>query len=255
MATKETHPNAKPIILNGKNTEAFLLIHGYTGSPTDFNGLSQFLYEKRNASVYVPLLPGHGTTVEDLRGMTHNDFIVSVEETLKDLLSRYDRVILGGHSFGGQMALLLASRFPVHGVFVTAAPVRIAFPLSFPGLYKIWTTFFKKEFFKKKWSGKEIEARDKAGAFSYKFMPAYGLCLLNDMNKILKREMGKIKVPVLSVYLRGDAIAHSESGEVIRELVSSEVKKNIVFDALEHGAFFSDHAHDIYKEINEFFKK
>lgn len=255
MVKENTHPNARPIVLNGKGEEAFLLIHGYTGSPTDFNGLSHFLYEERGASVYVPLLPGHGTVVEDLRGLSKDVFIQAVEDELNKLLEKYPKVVVGGHSFGGQLALWLASKYPVSGVFITATPVRVAFPLSLPGLYKLWEILGGREFYRKSRSETELRERKKANAFSYDLMPAYGLKLILDINKDLKNKMTEITSPILSVYLRGDGIAHSDSWELIHSLAKSEMKKNIILDSLEHAAYFSEHAHDIYREITQFFRK
>ncbi len=127
MAQKTVHPLAEPIILKGLGEEVFLLIHGYTGSPTDFNGLPEFLHKQHNASVFIPLLPGHGTRVEDLRGVTKDDFMQVAEAVLQDLLAKHSRVIVGGHSFGGQVALHLAARYPVSGVFVSAMPYKLRF--------------------------------------------------------------------------------------------------------------------------------
>lgn len=255
MAQENTHPNARRVALEGQNGLAFLLIHGYTGSPTDFNGLSHFLHDQMGASVFVPLLPGHGSRVEDLRSLTKDDFVKYAEENLKEILAKHKRVIVGGHSFGGQVALYLAARYPVEGVFVTAVPYRVAFPLSFPGLYKMWKLLFKKEFVKKKFSEREMAVRKRVRAFSYDYMPTYGLKLILDMNADLRECLSKVTSPVLSIYLHGDTIAHSGSGEAIEASVGSTVKKNLIFNALEHGAFFSEHAEDIYKEIAGFFKK
>lgn len=252
MAQKNIHPYAQPIALQGKNKTAVLLIHGYTGSPNDFNGLPLFLHENYHVSVFVPLLPGHGTRVEDLRGLTKDDFIKIAEEALKPLFSSYDRVIIGGHSFGGQVALDIATRYPVHGVFVTALPYKLSFPLSIPRFYDFWHMLSLKEFLKKRISPEERRARMKA--FSYNYMPAYGLKLLSDMNKELKWSLTKLKSPILSIYFKGDPIAHPDSGNEIKKLANSEINKIMTLDRTGHGIFFTEDAPKIYKEIAQFFE-
>ncbi|MEK7140159.1 MAG: alpha/beta fold hydrolase [Patescibacteria group bacterium] len=254
MAQKDIHPHARPIALKGRGDTAFLLIHGYTGSPTDFNGLPAYLREQLDASVFVPLLPGHGTKVEDLHGLTKNDFIKTAEEALQPLLTQYKRIIVGGHSFGGQVALHLAARYPVHGVVVSATPYRPAFPLNIPGFYELWHLLTKKEFLNKRFSAEEKRARAVSDAFSYDRMAVYGLKLTLDINKDLKNLLPNVKSPLLSFFLRGDWIAHVGSAEAIEGAVASGVKKKHIIESLEHGIFFTKDAPHVYREVVEFFK-
>ncbi len=249
MAQKTIHPLAEPIILKGTKEEAFLLIHGYTGSPTDFNGLPEFLHKQYGVSVSIPLLPGHGTRVEDLRGITKDDFIQVAEVVLKDLLAKHSKVIVGGHSFGGQVALHLAARYPVSGVFVSAMPYKLRFPFSVRWLYYI---LIVKEFWTK-WIS-EREQLERIKDFSYVAMPIYGFRLLHDMNKELQNSLSNIKSPLLSIYLLGDAIAHPNSGDIVSSLVNSHTKKTLIFNCLGHSVFYADDAPQIYCEIADFFK-
>lgn len=254
MVKKDIHPHAQPIARKGKGDLAFLLIHGYTGSPTDFNGLPEFLEKNLQASVYAPLLPGHGTVVEDLVGLTKDDFIKSAEQELEKLLKKYKKVIVGGHSFGGQIALHLGSRYPVHGVVVTAAPLKPAILLTIPGLYEVYKFLFRKKFFNKAHSKEQIQARRNASSFSYDQMPAYGLRLILDMNKDLIQILKNTTSPILSFYVKKDGVSDAESGEEICKLVSSQEKRTHILDSLEHGVFFTDDAPQIYQEVVEFFK-
>ncbi len=249
MDKKTIHPLAEPIILKGLGEEVFLLIHGYTGSPTDFNGLPEFLHKQHSASVFIPLLPGHGTRVEDLRGVTKDDFMQVAEAVLQDLLAKHSKVIVGGHSFGGQVALLLSARYPVSGVFVSAMPYKLRFPFSVRWLYYI---LIVKEFWTKRIS--EREQLERIKDFSYIVMPIYGFRLLHDMNKELQKFLFDVKSPLLSIYLSGDAIAHPDSGDIISSLVNSLTKKTLTLNCSGHSVFHADEAPQIYREIADFFK-
>ena len=46
-----------------------LLLHGYTGSPDGFRELAKVLSNTLDAYVSVPLLPGHGTTLDELQNI------------------------------------------------------------------------------------------------------------------------------------------------------------------------------------------
>ena len=50
----------------------FFLIHGYTGSPDDFNELPEYLHKNIKANVKVILLKGHGTRIEDLDNLEYS---------------------------------------------------------------------------------------------------------------------------------------------------------------------------------------
>ncbi|PUU88259.1 MAG: esterase/lipase [Halanaerobium sp.] len=112
------------IELKNDSKTLFFLIHGYTGSPTDFNGLPEYLNSNLDVNVKVMLLRGHGRTVQALDNIGLKDFINQIEAELKSDLEKYEEVILGGVSFGAQMALHFASKFPVDGVFNVCLPYK-----------------------------------------------------------------------------------------------------------------------------------
>ncbi|OEG62729.1 MAG: hypothetical protein BHK79_06400 [Halanaerobium sp. MDAL1] len=84
------------IELKNDSKALFFLIHGYTGSPTDFNGLPEYLSNTLAVNVKVMLLKGHGRTVQALDNIGLKDFINQIEAELKSDLKKYDEIILGG---------------------------------------------------------------------------------------------------------------------------------------------------------------
>jgi carboxylesterase len=63
-------------------------------------------------SVSLPLLPGHGTTWQDMNQTRWSDWFSCVETALAQLRSSCDTVVVAGLSMGGALALRLAQ---VHG--------------------------------------------------------------------------------------------------------------------------------------------
>jgi carboxylesterase len=57
-------PGAEPFLLPGSKKGA-LLIHGFTGSPSEMRLLGEHLH-RENYTVLAPRLAGHGTTPEDM---------------------------------------------------------------------------------------------------------------------------------------------------------------------------------------------
>src|SRR3989344_5902201 len=100
MVKKKVHKNAKTIELNANSDKEFFLIHGYTGSPTDFNGLPKILHKKFNANIKIIRLKGHGEDIESLDNIDYDDFYKQVEKDLIADIRKGRKIVIGGVSFG-----------------------------------------------------------------------------------------------------------------------------------------------------------
>ena len=103
-------PGAEPFSAVGGPTGA-LVLHGFTGSPHSVRGLAERLADE-GLSVEVPLLPGHGTAVEDLVDKRWEDWTAATDEVYGELAARCPRVAVVGLSMGGGLACWLAERYP-----------------------------------------------------------------------------------------------------------------------------------------------
>lgn len=86
-----------------------LVIHGFTGSPQGLRGLAQ-AFADAGFATDLPLLPGHGTTVEDMNTTRWSDWSGAVEEAYVELSGRCEKVVVAGLSMGGALATWLAAR-------------------------------------------------------------------------------------------------------------------------------------------------
>lgn len=165
---------AKEINLKSNSNKEFLLIHGYTGSPTDFNNLASYLHKKFDANVRIPLLKGHGTKIEDLDNLGYEDFLEQVEEELKKDLAKGRKIVLGGYSFGGMLALYLASKYPVEGVVDIVTPYSLKWYFNIPLIFLL---IKMKKYWKKHITEKERTLRK--NAFRYEQMHSNGIFILS----------------------------------------------------------------------------
>lgn len=115
-------PGAQPQSWEGDRRGA-LVIHGFTGSPHSVRNVAAALAED-GMSVELPLLPGHGTTVEAMLDTSWDDWSAKVEATYKDLASRTDHMVVVGLSMGGTLAAWVASRFEVDALVVINAALK-----------------------------------------------------------------------------------------------------------------------------------
>ena len=127
--------------LSGDSGKALLLLHGFTASAAEMRPLGDF-FHKRGYTVYAPLLPGHGTTPEDLKERTYEDFIGAAMAGYEKLkaIQGIEEIYVVGQSMGGLLALYLAEQGKGAKVVALAAPVWIHQRL---GEYAKYLHYFK----------------------------------------------------------------------------------------------------------------
>ena len=94
------------IVHENRPAECWLLIHGYRGYPGEMVRPATDLYEE-GFDVFVPRLPGHGTSGDDFIRTGSSDWMGVVEKAVGDLKTRYDKVNIAGHSMGSAMAAII----------------------------------------------------------------------------------------------------------------------------------------------------
>ena len=102
---------AEPIVLEGPGPVAVLALHGFGDSPQSLAYLARALHA-RGWTVHVPLLPGHGRTLDALAASGAADWERASREALQPLLASGKRVAIVGQSMGAALAALLAAGEP-----------------------------------------------------------------------------------------------------------------------------------------------
>lgn len=94
---------------------AFLLLHGLTASPRQFEAFGQMLYE-RGANVYIPRLPRHGLTdrlTTQLEDLTADELRTFAERSAAYAASLGERLVTVGFSVGGLLSAWIAQHLPI----------------------------------------------------------------------------------------------------------------------------------------------
>lgn len=113
-------PGAEPMSSPGGPVGA-LVLHGFTGSPHSMRGLAE-AFAAAGFTVEMPLLPGHGTSLDDMLGTSWDDWSAAAEAAYTDLAGRCEAVVVAGLSMGGTLTLWLATRHPeIAGIVVVNA--------------------------------------------------------------------------------------------------------------------------------------
>lgn len=87
------------------------MLHGFTGNPSSMRGLAE-AFADAGYHVELPLLPGHGTTIEDMLPTTWAHWTDAVEQAYQRLVTRAPDVVVAGLSMGASLALWLAMQHP-----------------------------------------------------------------------------------------------------------------------------------------------
>ena len=106
-------PGAEPWSADGDRVGA-LLLHGFTGNPSSMRPWAEAL-AAAGLTVRLPLLPGHGTSWQDLQRTRWTDWYAEAERSLAELTARCDHVFVMSLSMGGALSLRLAEQHTISG--------------------------------------------------------------------------------------------------------------------------------------------
>lgn len=106
----EIIPGAEPFTAEG-GPVGVLVLHGFTGNPSSVRPLAEAMAAAGH-TVECPLLPGHGTRIEDMVPTRWDDWSAAAEEAFVRLAARTERQVVAGLSMGGSLTLWLAVKHP-----------------------------------------------------------------------------------------------------------------------------------------------
>lgn len=188
-------PGAEPISITEGTRGAVLLLHGYMGTVQTVRSLALAL-ARAGFAVEAPLLPGHGTSAEDMASTTWWDYKACAQATYQRLAARHQRVIVGGMCIGGNLAGWLAAEYAA----TTAGLIDIN------GIYKIphfWNANAHAldpathPFIPWKGRGKGIEDPDAEEVIGYDFSPVAPLISIGAGASEAVERLAEIRCPVI----------------------------------------------------------
>lgn len=112
---------AEPIQVRGVRPGAVLVLHGYNDSPQSVASLALALHDA-GWTVDVPLLPGHGRTLQAFAQSGADVWISAAREHYRRLREQHAQVVVCGMSMGGALSFILAAENPEMKAVVAIAP-------------------------------------------------------------------------------------------------------------------------------------
>ncbi|MSS73531.1 MAG: alpha/beta fold hydrolase [Candidatus Latescibacteria bacterium] len=236
-------------LLPGSRSGA-LLLHGFTASPTETRPLGEFLHN-RGMTVLGVRLAGHGTTSEDLRNTTWNDWYGSAEEGFRELDGRVDRLFVGGVSLGGVMGAMLAADHPgrIAGLSLLAPSFFLRSRLLFltPLIAR-----FRAELPKRPESRAYYERH---GLFSYPVRPTRSLVELRRIMRVGCRRLREVRTPTQIIMGQRDRLVDPASGGRILAQLASPQKELLFVENSDHILTVEPDAPEVFEHVWRFFAR
>lgn len=199
-----------------------LLFHGLTATTAEVRPLARFLFE-HGYTVAGRLLPGHGTTPEDLNQKRWQDWADAAEDAYQGMLLKCNQVIVGGESMGGLLALSLASGHAETPGILLYAPA-----LSIPGIGR---ARFLAPFMQSIRKGSTDDSMPWQGYYVNPVRAVAQLYLLQ--REILKR-LPSIRQPVLILQGKLDRTIDPQSSQIVFDKIGSTRKELVWLDRSSH---------------------
>ena len=226
-----------------------LVLHGFTGNPQSMRGLAE-AFAAAGFTVEMPLLPGHGTTIEDMIPTRWEDWSGAAEQAYERLAARCDKVVVAGLSMGGTLTCWLASRHPeVAGIIVVnpaVEPPAESFLEIFQGSLDAGLEVIPG-------IGNDVADPD-VTELAYPETPlAAGLSLFSAVAEVSER-LGDIRCPVLLLASPQDHVVPPSNADHLVERVGGPVER-VSLDRSFHVATIDFDKDEIEKRAVEFAQK
>jgi carboxylesterase len=214
-----------------------LFLHGFGGEPYEMLGLAASL-EAVGYATSVPLLPGHGTSVQDWARTGFPDWREAAEAEYLRLKRECGRVACVGLSMGGSLCLALGQRHRPAGIVTLAAPVFLfrLFPYAaadwrlplLPLLRRVrpfWPTAPRSETSRRRmpWQGYE-------GHVSLEALTSF----LAGLREV-RRGLSRVSSPLLVVHAERDGTSPAANAPEIFDNVGSAQKRLVLLPVAEDG--------------------
>ena len=209
-----------------------LLLHGFTGSPPEMRLLGEYLHSQ-GLAVSAPLLPGHGTTPQDLNRVRWLDWVATAEGTLAELRTRCQTVFVGGLSMGALLTLDLAARHPDLGGIALYSP---ALKLRQKSIFLLPLV----RHLVRQWPAGRPEDTDltdpeaPARIWHYDTFPTTGANELLKLLRLVRGEIKRVRVPAIIFYATLDKMIAPDAARLTFNKLGSQDKELVTLHNSGH---------------------
>ncbi|MEG6584904.1 alpha/beta hydrolase [Dendrosporobacter sp. 1207_IL3150] len=236
---------AEPFLLPG-GKQGILLIHGFTGSPSEMRLLGEHLNE-HGYTVLAPRLCGHGTNAEEMATTAWPHWYGAVQDGYHLLKGLCSQIAVVGLSMGGLMALKVGVEYPVSKVVCLSAPIFIADKrLPMLGIFRLFRKFIPKK-------RRRLEV-DPLYSVCYDRTPLSSLSSLLELIKTVDKQLPYLDKPLLVMQSLREHTVVPKSAKYIHDRAGSTDKKLIWLEKSGHIITLDIERDIVFDNIIKFLK-
>jgi len=207
-----------------------VFIHGFMGSPRQFDYLAAAVYD-RGFSAAALMLPGHGGSAKDFSLGTYERWQGHVNSEIERFSSDYKDIWLVGHSMGGLLAINAAVKYSGYsrGVFSIACPFIMSAFSSFALKVRFKQVFGKKS---DPIKAAYLSASSVPPSPSLIWRAAKPASELKTLMAAARANLLNLHLPVTAVYSASDELVSIASLDILRaELTCAEFEEVLLTDS------------------------
>ncbi|NLL44852.1 MAG: alpha/beta hydrolase [Mollicutes bacterium] len=227
MTTKINDVDINYTIFGNPEGINIVLLHGWGQNIEMMIPIGEYL--KKDYRIVIIDLPGHGKSSIPTYPWTVNDYALAIKELLEK--EKIKNPVLIGHSFGGKISLLYASKYDVQKLIVFGSPFKkevkkLSLKVKILKFLKKVPIINKLEGFAKRHIGSEDYR--KASDMMRKI-------LVNTVNLDITEDVKKIKCPTLIIWGSLDTEVSLERAYELEKLINDAAV--IVYEGCTHYAY------------------
>jgi len=238
-------PLGRPFEYEGGRT-GVLLIHGFTATCAQMSLLGKALADK-GYTVSAPLLPGHGTSLEDMEKSGWRQWLACVQEAYVKLKGKTDKAIVLGLSLGGTLALLLAEEYMPDGCIAIAPAISLRSKAA-------WLAGIAWPFMPRIPGRQEERKGDYVNSLDvcYGAIPMKKVHDLNLLRAKAKRDLALINCPLMVIQPVQDETVDPRGASVVMSGVQSERKELLLLENSPHVCTLGPEREKLHEAVLKF---